>query len=121
MRCLIHLSGPTSWWFFHPDQCDSLIFPTQSPVALDSGDALVSNLSPVDFSNYEDSLIKATLVNDGAALMLVPKYEEGSPRPKVSGGPLIPGAAYELDHVIWHWGETDGEGGEHVIDGKRYV
>jgi hypothetical protein len=37
------------------------------------------------------------------------------------GGPLVGVADYRLDHVEWHWGENDSLGGEHVIDGVRWV
>lgn len=110
--------GPSTWWFFHAEQCDDLLFPLQSPIALNSTlnqfDVLVN--AELEFSNGEVAPQSLELFNDGTTLLMRPNYPEGK-RPILKGGPLIPFREYQLDHMIWHWGENDFSGGEHVIDG----
>ncbi|PIO58413.1 hypothetical protein TELCIR_20153 [Teladorsagia circumcincta] len=45
-------------------------------------------------------------------------FKEWDNRPYVTGD-NIPGKYY-LDHLHFHWGETDDFGSEDTIDGKRY-
>ena len=115
---VLFFTGPGTWWFFSPEQCDDLLFPIQSPIALNSTMAESINLTPLQLSNFESAPDSITLGNDGAALILMPKFQTGK-TPAISDGTLIPGRTYTLDHVLWHWGEKDEYGGEHVIDGER--
>ncbi len=114
--------GPTTWWFFFPDHCDDLLFPYQSPVALDEADAVATaSIDAPRFNNYHKNT-DFTFANDGAILEAkVESSSENEDFPYVEGGPLIKGRSYRLDSVEWHWGESDEEGAEHVVDGKRWV
>ena len=114
--------GPTTWWFFFPDHCDGLLFPYQSPVALDESEAVATaSIDAPRFNNYHKNT-DFTFANDGAILEAkVESSSENEDFPYVEGGPLIKGRSYRLDSVEWHWGENDEEGAEHVVDGKRWV
>ena len=118
LKWFIEQLGPETWWFFHPEQCDALLFPKQSPVNLDMTKA--SRIRDgLKSGNFDTKPSTVRLKNDGNALTLTTKYEAGT-APWIERGPLIPGYRYTLDHMVWHWGPNDTLGGEHTILGKRY-
>jgi len=45
--------------------------------------------------------------------------KSGGPEKTVSGGGL-PEGTYKLVQFHFHWGVTDSDGSEHVVDGKHY-
>ncbi len=118
------ISGPESWWFFYPTQCDDLLFPNQSPIRLDESDGgghiiETSNLPALQFAGLETLPNKIQLVNDGSGLTMRPDYQDESSVPHLKGGPLIPQRDYHLDHIDWHWG-TGKVGSEHQFGNERF-
>ena len=92
-------AGPNSWWFFYPNQCDSLLFPNQSPVKLDAQDGslvVTRSFQKLDFKGFELAPSELILLNDGSGLTLKPVYANESQIPSLSGGPLIPERKYFL-------------------------
>ena len=95
----LFFAGPNSWWFFYPNQCDSLLFPNQSPVKLDAQDGslvVTRSFQKLDFKGFELAPSELILVNDGSGLTLKPVYANESQTPSLSGGPLIPEREYFL-------------------------
>jgi len=73
----LHGRGPAAWWFFHPRQCDALIFPMQSPVVLNAESAVRTRLPPSTSGPMITMVAPpgvATLTNDGQTLLLLPDY-----------------------------------------------
>ena len=92
------LAGPSTWWFFHPEQCDPLIFPLQSPVNLNSlfSEQLLSHRqgniyqNELKAKNFGGKPNNVRIVNDGNALVYTPRFDADKV-PSLEGGPLIPG------------------------------
>ena len=108
------ISGPKSWWFLFPTQCDDLIFPNQSPIRLDETSLETGNLPKLDPEGFELIPSELQLINDGSGLTLRPVYPNDSQVPSLEGGPLIPDRKYIVDHIDFHWG-TGKLGSEHQI------
>ena len=75
-------------------------------------------MPPMETTRFSDLPLGISLMNDGAGVIFRPAFFPET-APRVKGGPLLPEVEYVLDHAAWHWGETEDEGGEHVIDGNR--
>ena len=60
--------------------------------------------------------VSAVLCNCGAVQLTV---KDGGPDKTVSGGGL-PAGTYKLLQFHFHWGKTDSDGSEHVVDSKAY-
>ena len=77
------------------------------------------NNNDLKLTNYEVDPSGVELLNDGTTLLMRPSYPNAELTPRLEGGPLIPHFEYRLDHLIFHWGENDTVGAEHLIDGKK--
>ena len=139
------LLGPRTWWFWAPEQCDTLLFPIQSPIKIGGSNLEkqkiieAHNLPDLKLSNeYSILPSRINLSNNGGGLTLIPffdRVDENSilvsdllgGRSRLSGGPLTPGKSFSLDHITWHWGfnplgadKAVGHGAEHQIGDKRF-
>ena len=73
--------------------------------------------NPIVFQNYDKSISKSSLENNGHAIMLKPFPSQNYP-PKISGGGLD--GTYEFAQLHFHWGDSENKGSEHQIDGQAF-
>ena len=73
--------------------------------------------NPMVFQNYDKSILKSSLENNGHAIMLKPFPSQNYP-PKISGGGLD--GTYEFAQLHFHWGDSENKGSEHQIDGQAF-
>ena len=72
--------------------------------------------NPIVFNNYDKSIRKTTLENNGHAIMLKPyHFLNGT---EISGGGL--NGTYQFAQLHFHWGNSENKGSEHIIEGKAF-
>ena len=69
------------------------------------------------FKNYDKSLLKSSLENNGRTIELSPSPSQVNP-PKISGGGLD--GTFEFAQFHFHWGNSENKGSEHKMDGKAF-
>ncbi|PIO74583.1 hypothetical protein TELCIR_03407 [Teladorsagia circumcincta] len=75
--------------------------------------------SPINLDSSLNKLLSVLLYKQNERFLAeMEGFKEWDNRPYVTGD-NIPGKYY-LDHLHFHWGETDDFGSEDSIDGKRY-
>jgi len=89
----------------------------QSPIDIESDLAVtLTNLPELTFPHYSSSQSTYYLANSGhGAQVTVSNWLH---RPRARGGPL--NGTYMLEQVHFHWGEEDGVGSEHWMDGSPF-
>ncbi|XP_018899196.1 carbonic anhydrase 3 [Bemisia tabaci] len=92
----------------------------QSPVDINTDQCTFVRLPPIYFIQYwEAEGDMAILENTGHTVKL--KLQPKTPirkRPMISGGPAQ--GIYVFDSMHMHWGETDNNGSEHLLDGQPF-
>lgn len=87
----------------------------QSPIDIIPADATVTtSLRPLSFKHYHSSQSTYYLSNTGHGCQITLKNWLYNPRIKY--GPL--NNTFILEQVHFHWGESDGQGSEHNLNGK---
>lgn len=90
----------------------------QSPIDINTEKVVTAKFSDLKWTaTYEEKPSKMTVLNTGSTIKFMVEYEGGK-TPKLSGGPLLNN--YRLAQIHFHWGDSDNEGSEHMIDGKSY-
>lgn len=89
----------------------------QSPIDIQSDQAVVNTSMPaLKFKHYHSSQSTYYLANSGHGAQVTLKNWLHQPR--VTGGPLDDlGGPFVLEQAHFHWGEKDGVGSEHYLDG----
>ena len=72
------------------------------------------DLKMLNFSKGWDNPVIGTVENTGYYLKFTPEAASEPCTLKTYNG------VYTLDHFHCHWGSKDGEGAEHLVDGKQY-
>ncbi|XP_025090356.1 carbonic anhydrase 2-like [Pomacea canaliculata] len=87
----------------------------QSPIDLDNGEAsLDDHLKPFSFEGFEPHTHTWNIVNNGHTVQINFVNETAI----VSDGSLPD--KYIVRQLHFHWGEDDGQGSEHTVDGMAY-
>lgn len=103
--------GPSHWDEHYPTCGGS----TQSPINIVTSNLIQAHFSPLTFAGYESVLShQFSLVNNGHSAQV----NINDKAITVSGGGL--GATYVLEQLHFHWGDNDGLGSEHTVDGSPY-
>lgn len=87
----------------------------QSPIdIITSNTKEGTDLRMLNFSEGWDKPMIGTVENTGYYLKFTPEAAAEPCTLKTYNG------VYTLDHFHYHWGNKDGEGAEHLVDGKQY-
>uniref|UniRef100_A0A1I8PUW9 Carbonic anhydrase n=1 Tax=Stomoxys calcitrans TaxID=35570 RepID=A0A1I8PUW9_STOCA len=100
-----------------PKQFKACGLEQQSPIAINTKEAIPKKLPPIAFHNYHNNYA-GTYFNNGHSVGLI--FEPRGTIPAISGGPLNPLDHYVLHSLHFHWGPNDTVGSEHIIDGRPY-
>uniref|UniRef100_A0A8D0HBY3 Carbonic anhydrase n=1 Tax=Sphenodon punctatus TaxID=8508 RepID=A0A8D0HBY3_SPHPU len=104
--------GPDTWHKNYPFAKGD----NQSPVELNTDAIHQDPILLPWFTSYDPGASK-TLLNNGKTCKVV--FDDTFDRSVLRGGPL-PGI-YRLRQLHFHWGSTDNQGSEHIVDGARYA
>ncbi|KAM5157286.1 carbonic anhydrase 3-like [Mantella aurantiaca] len=105
-------NGPDMW----PDYFPFAKGERQSPIELHTRYIKHDgSLRPWTYTYHPSSSL--TIVNDGKNVRVV--FDDSSDRSVIKDGPLR--GTYRLRQVQFHWGSSEDQGSEHVIDGLRYA
>ncbi|XP_046402480.1 carbonic anhydrase 2-like [Ischnura elegans] len=108
--------GPSTWFREFPF-CG---LKRQSPIDIDLSRARrppSHEDSALFFNNYDALPSRLTVMNSGHSLRLTGEWAAGK-RPTISG--LALHGDYSFSEIHFHWGEDDGEGSEHMVQGRRF-
>ncbi|XP_068956308.1 carbonic anhydrase 2-like [Petaurus breviceps papuanus] len=106
------LNGPECWYKAFPIAHGK----RQSPVEIEySKTQYDGSLKPLKFS-YDPSTAKR-IVNNGHSFNV--EFDDSTDKSVLSGGPLI--GNYRLIQFHFHWGSSESQGSEHILDGKQYT
>ncbi len=87
----------------------------QSPIEIESPKAITSSeLLPLNLSSNWEEPVNGFCTNTGYYFQFDPDSSSVSRRVSTHLG------SYVLKQFHFHWGETSGEGSEHMVDGTRY-
>ena len=90
----------------------------QSPIDISSS-LIVENASlRIDFTKYDTLISDFDVTNTGHTIQFEYVGKEKA-RPTISGSALN-GHTYSLTQLHFHWGQNDGRGSEHTINGTSY-
>ncbi|XP_077349099.1 carbonic anhydrase 3-like isoform X2 [Lithobates pipiens] len=105
-------NGPDMW----PDYFPFSKGECQSPIELHTRYIKHDgSLRPWNHTYHPSSSL--TIVNDGTTVKVV--FDDSSDKSVLKDGPLR--GTYRLRQLQFHWGSSDDQGSEHVIDGLRYA
>ncbi|XP_040210501.1 carbonic anhydrase 3 [Rana temporaria] len=105
-------NGPDMW----PDYFPLSKGESQSPIELHTRYIKHDgSLRPWNHTYHPSSSL--TIVNDGNTVKVV--FDDSSDKSVIKDGPLR--GTYRLRLLQFHWGSSDDQGSEHVIDGLRYA
>jgi len=105
-------SGPAHWSRLF-SQCAGN---RQSPIDLKPTQE--ESLLPLQLIYYSSIPSEAHLTNNGHTAKLSNHHHQSGDIPAMIGGGLP--TKYEFAQVHFHWGSEDGQGSEHLVDGKAY-
>ncbi|XP_052861206.1 carbonic anhydrase 2 [Anopheles cruzii] len=89
----------------------------QSPIALSQRATVIKDgIQPLDYFGHWDGLGKAKMINTGSSVMIT--FSDRPFRPFIVGGVL--GSKYIFEQLHFHWGQEDGSGCEHTLEGSTY-
>ncbi|XP_027702817.1 carbonic anhydrase 2-like [Vombatus ursinus] len=106
------LNGPDSWYKAFPIALGK----RQSPVEIEYSKTQYDDaLKHLEFS-YDPSTAKR-IVNNGHSFNV--EFDDSADKSVLNGGPLM--GNYRLVQFHFHWGSSESQGSEHVLDGKKYA
>ncbi|GAB6031082.1 Carbonic AnHydrase [Chamberlinius hualienensis] len=89
----------------------------QSPINIDIRHATYhKDADCLGLHNYEIPPRALALHNNGHHVELIHNSWNSTSNPHVTEGTIRDGVRYELDRIIWHWGNTSQRGSEHTLD-----
>ncbi|KAJ9583991.1 hypothetical protein L9F63_021661 [Diploptera punctata] len=98
--------------------CGDMTDPWLSPISIEKGAAKpMENCLPLLYHNYWHSEGFALLLNNGKTVEI--RMKRRRYQPVLCGGPLP--EPYRLDQLHFHWGPSNHQGSEHLVNGKRYA
>ncbi|KAG5893394.1 hypothetical protein JTB14_038056 [Gonioctena quinquepunctata] len=87
----------------------------QSPIDIEENNVVAVKFPPMIFENFDKPLNNVQLKNNGHTVVL--SILDGNV-PSIFGGPLD--GVYNFSQLHFHWGETDEEGSENLINNHRF-
>lgn len=89
----------------------------QSPIRINDAKTFDEDYAnELVLSDYRNGMLTGTLENNGHVLVLEPST---TPTQSLNGG-LLPNV-YDLSHVEFHWGSTNNQGSEHIINDQEFA
>ncbi|XP_068093692.1 carbonic anhydrase 3-like isoform X1 [Hyperolius riggenbachi] len=104
-------NGPDMWADYFPSSKGD----RQSPIELHTR-YIKHDGSLKPWKHTYNPSTSLTIANDGNVVKVI--FDDSSDKSVIRGGPL--NGTYRLRQVQFHWGSSDDQGSEHVIDGLRY-
>lgn len=106
--------GDQSAWLNFPNSaCGGM---RQSPIDVVTGSVTVdSTLTPLQFSPGWDQSRSGTMLNTANTIKFTPSAGAATTTT------TTPAGEYALQQFHFHWGRNDGQGSEHLVDGRAYA
>ncbi|XP_036324613.1 carbonic anhydrase 2-like [Rhagoletis pomonella] len=108
-----------SKWYDNYQQCS---FNRQSPIELNSNEAIVSYDMPlVNFVHYDVPYRTAVRSENNGHTANIQLPTTRRDAAYITGGPLVENTTYIMESLHFHWGSNDSHGSEHVLNSQRYA
>ncbi|XP_054725321.1 carbonic anhydrase 2-like [Anastrepha obliqua] len=107
-----------SKWYDDFQQCG---FSRQSPIELNSNEAIISFDMPIiNFVHYDVPYMEAVRSENNGHTANIQFPTTVPDSAFITGGPLLENTTYIMESLHFHWGSNDTHGSEHVLNSERY-
>ncbi|KAJ6221598.1 hypothetical protein RDWZM_000143 [Blomia tropicalis] len=90
----------------------------QSPISMTTDETVLNANYNIRLINYDNAIKDFDVMNTGHSIQFT--YKGNISKVPIVSGTVVDGQNYSLHQIHFHWGQTNGKGSEHRIDGQYF-